>query len=179
MTKHYSLRELGVKTLDLGKRGENKVTQIEIDVSEWMRQYPYAGVSMYISQPDTDVYLAAVETKNGILLWDVLDENTAVPGFGEAELVLTGRKGERLKSATAQIFVEDSFSEDTPGDAPEHMQTWLDKMAEHAATVTGGVEEAEEYVKRVEDAADAVTAVYPDDTQKVLYVNDEAFFTAR
>lgn len=137
----FTLHELGYTAIDLGKCGENNVRQIEIDLSEWMNEYPGASVALYISQPNTTVYLAATKLEEGILKWPILNTYTATPGFGSAEIVMSGKNGERLKSATANIFVSESMSEDEQGEAPEYMKPYADQVAENAAKVEKAVEE--------------------------------------
>lgn len=138
---HYSLQELGVKTIDLGKRGENKVREIEFDLRDWIAEYPGASVALYISQPNTTVYLATTNMVDGVLKWPIIDTYTAIPGFGDAEIVLSGADGERLKSVTASIFVSDSLSDGAPGEAPDYMKPYVDQVAENAAKVEEALEE--------------------------------------
>lgn len=137
----FTLHELGYTAIDLGKCGENNVRQIEIDLSEWMNEYPGASVALYISQPNTTVYLAATKLEEGILKWPILNTYTAAPGFGSVEIVMSGKNGERLKSATANIFVSESMSEDEQGEAPEYMKPYVDQVAENAAKVEKALEE--------------------------------------
>jgi len=138
---HYSLQELGVKTIDLGKRGENKVREIEFDLRDWIAEYPGASVALYVSQPNTTVYLATTNMVDGVLRWPIIDTYTAIPGFGDAEIVLSGTDGERLKSVTASIFVSDSLSDGAPGEAPDYMRPYVDQVAENAAKVEEALEE--------------------------------------
>ena len=138
---HYSLQELGVKTIDLGKRGENKVREIEFDLRDWIAEYPGASVALYVSQPNTTVYLATTNMVSGVLRWPIIDTYTAIPGFGDAEIVLSGADGERLKSVTASIFVSNSLSDGAPGEAPDYMKPYVDQVAENAAKAEEALEE--------------------------------------
>lgn len=138
---HYSLQELGVKAIDLGKRGENKVREIEFDLHDWIAEYPGASAALYVSQPNTTVYLATTNMVDGVLKWPIIDTYTAIPGFGDAEIVLSGADGERLKSVTASIFVSHSLSDGAPGEAPDYMRPYVDQVAENAAKVEEALEE--------------------------------------
>lgn len=137
----FTLHELGYTAIDLGKHGENGVREIDFDLRDWIAEYPGASVALYISQPNTTVYLAATKLEEGILKWPILNTYTATPGFGSVEIVMSGKNGERLKSATANIFVSESMSEDEQGEAPEYMKPYADQVAENAAKVEKALEE--------------------------------------
>lgn len=140
-TMHYSLHEFGSSVLNLGRCGEGGVRCIEVELREWLNEYPQAGVQLIVRQPGADDYLAAVVLEDGLLRWEIDRVNTAQEGFGQAELMLIGDGGECKKSATADIYVGPSLSAELEAEPPSPMLPWLAQMAEYAASVTAGARE--------------------------------------
>lgn len=140
-TMHYSLNEFGSSVLNLGRCGESGVRCVEIELQEWMDEYPQACVQLIVRQPGTDGYLAATVLDDGLLRWEIDRANTAQEGFGKAELMLIGDGGECKKSATADIYVGPSLSTELEAEPPSPMLPWLAQMAEYASSVTAGARE--------------------------------------
>ena len=113
--------------LMLGRQGENAATVIEIDVSEWMAQWPYADYQVLHQRDDEDVPYEVEAVLNGsVLEWTVTDTDTAIPGKGYAEI--RALEGDLIKkSRRIETYVEEALGSAT-GEAPSPLDNWAAKL---------------------------------------------------
>lgn len=113
--------------LALGRQGENAATVIEIDISEWMAQWPYADIQVLHQRYDEDVpYEVETVLDGSVLVWTVTDTDTAIPGKGYAEI--RALEGDMIKkSRRIETVVEEALGSAT-GDAPSPLDNWAAKL---------------------------------------------------
>ncbi len=121
--------------LDLGRQGENKATTVEIDVSEWLAEYPTVSINILaMRNSDTAPYIAVTSVSNGILRWVITESDTAFSGRGKAEIRATVNDIIK-KSAVAVTYVAASL-EGTPSPTPpEPSQDWVDEVIAAADSI--------------------------------------------
>lgn len=130
----YDMDKLNALPIVLGYAGENKATQIAVNVAEYLAQYPGASCTLLVKNPLGDIYPAATKVVDGELIWEVNKSDTAVAGNGQIEVTISGTNNEILKSAKADTTLRMSLNAPT-GEAPDPYQTWLDKLLAAAESV--------------------------------------------
>lgn len=149
------------ETLDLGRRGENGVTQVLFDVSAWVEEFGSGALSLYVRRKgDSAAYPVALTATNGVAAWTVSDTDTNVKGFGRAELVLTV-DGVVKKSAVWNIYVGCDIGQPT-GSPPDPYESWLERLGELGAETQENAEAAADSASdagsSASDAADSADA---------------------
>lgn len=122
----YSVSNL--TRLALGRQGENGVTNIKIDVSDWLEKWPDGAFSIaHMPYGATMPYVPTNTYMDGpVLVWPVTSSDTAVPGLGRVEVRCT--VGDVLKkSAVADGAVEKGIPNAT-GDVPTPLQDWVNRI---------------------------------------------------
>jgi hypothetical protein len=92
--------------LNLGRIGENDVTEIEIDVSEWLTDYPAMtfAISMIAPSGSAPFLVTGVTETAGVLTWVVGAEALQVSGAGT--IVIGGSlSGVEKRSARTDVFI--------------------------------------------------------------------------
>lgn len=146
------------ETLDLGRRGENGVTQVLFDVSAWLEEFGSGALALYVRRKgDSTAYPVALTATDGVAAWTVSNTDTNVKGFGQAELVLTV-DGVVKKSAVWKIYVGCDIGQPT-GDPPDPFESWLETLAalgaETQENAGAAAESAEAAAGSASDAADS------------------------
>lgn len=114
--------------IPLGRACECRATRIDFSVESWLARFPGGTITLYIKDPNGEMYLADIKPAGGVASWVVKAADTTVPGYGSLELALIGTNGEKKLSAVATTKLEMSLVESDPG--TEHMQPWIDRAAE-------------------------------------------------
>lgn len=111
----------------LGRCGENLARKVEIDVSEYLAEYPGAVVTLlHRRHGESGIYPVAVELRDGCLVWQPTSADTAIAGSGEAEVRVTVN-GVLAKSKILSTMVDKSLTgQETT--APEPGMDWVDKI---------------------------------------------------
>ena len=81
-----------VTRLYLGAQGENLANTIEIDMSDWLADYPNGTVTIWHKRNGDTAPAptgAALDREQGILRWSPTSTDTYVQGEGEAEVRLS------------------------------------------------------------------------------------------
>ena len=69
----------------LGRCGENLARTVEIDVSEYLKEFPGAVVTLlHRRHGESGIYPVAAELRDGCLVWQPTSADTAIAGSGEA-----------------------------------------------------------------------------------------------
>ena len=140
-----ALDRFGDQALLLGRVGENRATQILIDLKSILSQYPDAIASITVKQPGRAEYPAAVKQEGGILTWEITSADIGdKAGSGQAQITIQDADGTVIKTAIVCTRVSESLG-DATAPAPDPVETWLDKA-------TGTLDD----VKRAGNAAQAV-----------------------
>lgn len=111
----------------LGRCGENLARTVEIDVSEYLAEYPGAVVTLlHRRHGESGIYPVAVELRDGCLVWQPISADTAIAGSGEAEVRVTV-DGVLAKSKILSTMVDKSLTGQEMT-APEPGMDWVDKI---------------------------------------------------
>ena len=126
----------------LGRCGENLARTVEIDVSEYLREYPGAVVTLlHRRHGESGIYPVAAELRDGCLVWQPTSADTAIAGSGEAEVRVTV-DGVLAKSKILSTMVDKSLTgQETT--APEPGMDWVDKITNAIGNVQNMKAEAE------------------------------------
>lgn len=106
-----------IPTINIGKQGENKATQVVFDVSEMIDTYG-SGTAVVVVQRRGDLHpyeLDNTSQSGDKVTWTVSNTDTAVYGTGRVQLFWT-INDEVAKTVTYAFFVEEALSD--PTDAP-------------------------------------------------------------
>lgn len=122
----YKINELS--QINLGRQGENKATIVEIDVSEWLAEYPTADINILAMRSgDTAPYIAVTSVSNNVLSWVITASDTQYSGRGKAEIRATVNDIIK-KSATAVTYIAPSIEGEPSPTPPEPSQGWVDEV---------------------------------------------------
>lgn len=126
----------------LGRCGENLARTVEIDVSEYLKEYPGAVVTLlHRRHGESGIYPVAAELRDGCLVWQPTSADTAIVGDGEAEVRVTVN-GVLAKSKILSTRVDKSLTGQET-DAPEPGMDWVDKITTAIGNVHNMKAEAE------------------------------------
>ena len=126
----------------LGRCGENLARTVEIDVSEYLVEYPGAVVTLlHRRHGESGIYPVAAELRDGCLVWHPTSADTAIVGDGEAEVRVTVN-GVLAKSKILSTVVDKSLTGQET-DAPEPGMDWVDKITTAIGNVQNMKAEAE------------------------------------
>ena len=111
----------------LGRCGENLARTVEIDVSEYLVEYPGAVVTLlHRRHGESGIYPVAAELRDGCIVWQPTSADTAIVGDGEAEVRVTV-DGVLAKSKILSTMVDKSLTGQET-DAPEPGMDWVGKI---------------------------------------------------
>lgn len=126
----------------LGRCGENLARTVEIDVSEYLVEYPGAVVTLlHRRHGESGIYPVAAELRDGCLVWQPTSADTAIAGSGEAEVRVTVN-GVLAKSKILSTMVDKSLTGQET-DAPQPGMDWVDKITTAIGSVKNMKAEAE------------------------------------
>lgn len=126
----------------LGRCGENLARTVEIDVSEYLVEYPGAVVTLlHRRHGESGIYPVAAQLLDGCLVWQPTSADTAIVGDGEAEVRVTV-DGVLAKSKILSTVVDKSLTGQET-DAPEPGMDWVDKITTAIGNVQNMKAEAE------------------------------------
>ena len=129
------LDRFGDQALLLGRVGENRATQILIDLKSILSQYPDAIASITVKPPGRAEYPAAVKQENGTLKWEITRADIGnKTGRGQAQITIQDADGTIIKTAIACTRVSESLG-DATAPAPDPVETWIDKATGTLADV--------------------------------------------
>ncbi len=147
--------------LDLGSVGENLATVHEIDMREWIDEYPNGVITAAVHRPgESTPYPVSVLVKEGILQWVVTMEDVALAGMGGLELVMReplddgGWKVDRSQVIRLIIHADMANQDDLDMEAmPPEAGTWLDSIQEaEASTKVAAANAAQEAANATEES---------------------------
>lgn len=129
----------------LGRCGENLARTVEIDVSEYLKEFPGAVVTLlHRRHGESGIYPVAAELRDGCLVWQPTSADTAIAGSGEAEVRVTV-DGVLAKSKILSTMVDKSLTGQET-EAPEPGMDWVDKITTAIGNVQNMKAEAESVV---------------------------------
>lgn len=115
-----------VRDTVLGIQGENLVRHLQWDVTDWLRLCPDGHITISVKRPgETEIYPAQnLTVQNGILAWTITSTETALSGYGAAEVAMSS--GDRLiKSRVIRTLVLAAL-DGTMTEEPDSTPGWLD-----------------------------------------------------
>ena len=154
--------------LQLGRRGENEVSEVIFDYADWVEEFGPGVVSLLVRRSrDASAYPVTLTSGEGnTVTWLVSATDTQYVGGGRAELVYTVdeqiAKSVVYKTSVLQDIGEPST---TP---PDPYETWVDTLTALGATVEGYAQDAAESATAAEEAV----AHYPKIENDYWYVWD-------
>lgn len=137
--------EIGRLTrLNLGRVGENNARAIEIDVTEWLAEWPGAAIGMLLRRPGEDTYyVASAYVRDGVMHYTPTRADVEIPGEGMAQIVLTGAGDVELRSKVVETRVEESMPGSAAPVPEEPMQPFVGMVIEAAKRAEDAAERAE------------------------------------
>lgn len=159
-----------MRTLVLGRVGENAATTIFIDLSGIHRDYPNASASIVVKQPNGREYPAVTTQSGSILMWVVSRADLGdKAGDGYAQITIRATDGTVVKTAIAKTSVGASIGDATEP-APEPVKTWIDSATAALGKVIQSGADAAEAAKNAEAATEACIVA----TEKSIEATSEA-----
>lgn len=140
----------------IGRQREKEVTQIQFDVSEWVRTYGPGTLALSVQRRwDRNPYPVPIAIVNGIATWTISDTDTAQDGHVRAQLTyMVGTK--RKKSKIYLLNVKASLPEN--GQAPDGYTTWLETLQELTSQVAANAVSASTNATSAAQSAAAAAA---------------------
>lgn len=127
----YDFDDIDKSLIFLGYDGENKATQIRIDIKNYQSQYIGAEYQLLVKTPLGSVYPAETTVEDTEIVWTVEKGDTATPGAGQIEVAIKGVSGEIYKSAKGKTSLLVSMT-GSAGERPASFETWLDQLLKAA-----------------------------------------------
>lgn len=131
----------GTRGITLGRVGENRVSQLVMDVSDWERAFPGGILTLFMERPDHARYNAVVEQTNAGWVHVLNAADLEITGRGYIQMQwLAGAQVKR--SQIVNTYVLSSMgSLDSPPSPPE--QGYLEQMAAIGAQAALDADRAE------------------------------------
>ena len=133
-------------TVPLGRLGEQNVTEVAFDISDWLTEYGEGGeVLLLIQRPgDSAAYPVEPEVADGLAVYTLTEADTQYVGKGRLQLRYS-IGGELIKKS--QIYSTVTLAAlDGSGETPEPWQSWVDELTELKNDAEEAAQEASGYV---------------------------------
>lgn len=129
--------------INVGYLGENLSRYIDIDISDYLREFPNTFASLMVRRHgEKTPYLATTVQNGNVLRWIFTAVDTSVRGYGEAQIVFSSANGEVIgKSETIETLVQRSIV--TDADSPEPYKPWIDQVIATKAAIDRSEREIE------------------------------------
>lgn len=142
--------------IDLGVVQENEATEIEIDVSPWLKKWPDGIFAVNVCRPgEMEPYPANCRVEDGMLYWLVTEGELAIAGNGRCDIRLY-QGTVKKKTRIAITRIHETLPGSTQEEPPEAAQGWLDALNETKAATDADAKVAEasrQAAKESEDKA--------------------------
>lgn len=130
--------------IDLGVVQENEATEIQIDVSPWMKKWPDGIFAVNVCRPgEMEPYPANCRVEDGMLYWLVTEGELAIAGNGRCDIRLY-QGTVKKKTRIAITRIHETLPGSTQEEPPEAAQGWLDALNETRAEVESNTKAAKE-----------------------------------
>lgn len=128
--------------LYLGKQTETGVREVRLDCAPWLALWPDLSVSVWVTPPGgADAYPVVTHMEGDVLVWPVMDSDTAVAGNGYVE-IMGVTEGKKKLSATVSTYIAGTTT-GTTAEPPEPAQPWVDQVLDAAHRAEDAAERAE------------------------------------
>lgn len=136
-----------LRPISIGHAADNETQIMDIDCGAWKREYPsLTRYNIAVTRPDGEIYFAPVHiTDEGVLVWVILDSDTAVSGEGAYQIIATGNGGEHKATDYFPLYIHPNMPglEDASETPPEPARGWVDEVLEAAERAENAAERAE------------------------------------
>lgn len=130
--------------IDLGVVQENEATEIQIDVSPWLKKWPDGIFAVNVCRPgEMEPYPANCRVENGMLYWLVTEGELAIAGNGRCDIRLY-QGTVKKKTRIAITRIHETLPGSTQEAPPEAAQGWMDSLNETRAEVESNTKAAQE-----------------------------------
>ena len=137
--------------LTLGRQTETGVTDIRIDMSEWLKQWPELTISIWPTRPgEKAAYPADTYMDGSAIIWRVNNADTAIAGSGTVQIMGVA-DGQKKLSKIMTTYIANTTTGVTTV-PPAAAQPWADGVAASAAS-------AQQAAQRAEDAAGEIKGI--------------------
>lgn len=156
--QRVEIDKMNTKLLELGYQDENIHTQVQIDCSSVLWDYPDATAEISVQPPSGDKYPVMPELVDNVVYWDVTNSDLVYPGSGKIQVTL--KNGEEvIKSASCATRIMESIT--TTGPAPTPLENWMERAEETAHQIA--LTAKDEVIEQIQDAAEEARESIPAD----------------
>lgn len=122
--------------ISLKQQGDNEVTKIEIDISEWKTEYPNGLFSIVAKRPnENELYVANTTIDGNTLIWAVTSYDTYYSGYGTMQIVMSQTSGEKKYSQIVLTNILESQQGTVSPTPPQPVPTWIGEVLEKAQQI--------------------------------------------
>ena len=147
----------GTNGLTLGYVGENEVTRVFIDTSDWENEFPGGSLALFMERADGARYVAAVERTEAGWAHTLTAADLAAPGRGRIQM--QWMVGEQI-ARSRMVGTVTLPSLDGLGDPPEEPeQGYLEQMAAIGEQVQADAENAAQSAQEAQETADRLSGL--------------------
>lgn len=160
--RKYNIPPAFSGSLQLGRQGENGVTQITFLCAGYAKMYGDGFAEAVHRTPDGTTYPVNIEQdENNRVSWLISDGDTATAGTGQLELRWMVN-GNLAKSKIFSTIIKSALT--APETPPDAAKSWVDKVLKAAEDIKGGVSEqkAREIAQSVVDAYQETDPTVPE-----------------
>lgn len=127
----------------LGHVGDNQAHDIVVDVSSILKRWPSAYIEVAVLRPgESTPYLADTHVADGKLYWHVNNSDTAIVGYGKAELIAYVDGGIGY-TCTVVTKIKPILPGLSTADPPEPAEWWIEQVIGYKAEAVEAAEAAE------------------------------------
>ena len=154
-------------TINLGRQGENDITEIVFDYSGLAEEYGEGTLSCIVQRKKTDdPYPTVLTAEDHMATWNVSNADTAYAGTGKIQLSYVVDE-QIKKSIIFKTKVEPSIIPISE-EPPEPIQNYLDQMIEIGTQVHADAETVSGLVDEIEETAETAISTIETKEEQVL-----------
>lgn len=154
-------------TINLGRQGENDITEIVFDYSGLVEEYGEGTLSCIVQRKKTDdPYPTVLTAEDHMATWNVSSADTAYAGTGKIQLSYVVDEQVK-KSIIYKIKVEPSILP-TSEEPPEPIQNYLDQMVEIGTQVHEDAETVSGLADDITETAETAISTIETKEEQVL-----------
>lgn len=147
----------GVNSATIGRVGENGVSRLVMDTSDWESEFPGGALNLFMERADGVRYNAAVERTEAGWAHTLTAADLAAPGRGRMQMQwVVGEQIARSRMVDTVILPSLDGLSDPPED-PE--QGYLEQMAAIGAQVQTDAERASQSAQEAQETADRLSGL--------------------
>lgn len=150
--QQYEVNNLPTQIV-IGHQTETGVMSIYFDCTSWLASWPDLVLGVWVTQPGgTAAYPAATHMEGDVLVWDVTDSDTAVPGTGTMEIVGIASGKKKLSAITKTLIQRTTTG--TATEPPEGAKAWVDSVMQAANDAETSKSQAATYAQNAAASAE-------------------------